>query len=258
MSKFLQLLRVLAGVFAVTTLISAPVFAQDDEEDDGSASGVEFDLSNMFDFQMLSGMGARLAPYGDNLMGDMIDKNTGGISFEHTEVSLPGNSNLEVAFRRKISQGLLGTTPFQQGFGDWVIDLPVAHVAYATGVSTIPQPPAPVFDDGCLNNIGAMGRNVRAGVPHIGTIDIQPSSHLAGAVLYVPGKGLSGHPGPVKTLADPKSDWTSGARTTDHAGIPSVEQMILIYLTYMNRNFLIERQLGAKQLSTYGAIMLYI
>ena len=217
MSKFLAVLRIMASMMAVVMLIASPVYGQDDEED-GSESSARFDLSNIFDFQKLSGMEARLAPYGDNLMGDMIDKNTGGISFEHTEVSLPGNSNLEVAFRRKISQGLLGATPFQQGFGDWVIDLPVAHVAYATGATTIPQPPAPVFDDGCLNNIGAMGRNVRVGLPHIGTTDVQPSSHLAGAVLYVPGKGLSGHPGPVKTLADPKSDWTSGARTTDHAG----------------------------------------
>lgn len=42
---------------------------------------------------------------GNNLLGEMIDPNTGSIEFEHVDVTLPGNSGLEVAIRRRRGRG---------------------------------------------------------------------------------------------------------------------------------------------------------
>ena len=50
--------------FVMVLTFSAPILAQDDDEDD-----VMLDLSNVHDFKMLSGMDARLAPHGNDLMG---------------------------------------------------------------------------------------------------------------------------------------------------------------------------------------------
>ena len=66
----------------------------------------------------------RLQALGDDLMGDMIDPNTGSIVFEHVDVSLPGNSGLEVAFRRKITQDDPEYSSGQMGFASWSIDVP--------------------------------------------------------------------------------------------------------------------------------------
>ena len=124
--------------FAMALALSAPILAQDDDDDDGELR--LGDLSVIKDYKKLSGMAVRLKPHGTDLMGDMIDKNTGGITFQHTDVSIPGNSGLEVALRRKISQGDPRYTPFQQGFGDWVIDLPIAYVSYGYDHNATPDP----------------------------------------------------------------------------------------------------------------------
>ena len=50
-------------------------------------------------------MTERLKPHGNDLMGDVIDKNTGSIAFAYVDIEIPGNSNLDVALRRKLDQG---------------------------------------------------------------------------------------------------------------------------------------------------------
>ena len=61
----------------------------------------------------------RLTTFGNDLLGDQIDPNTGAISFEHTDISLPGNSKLEVALRRRVSQGWLYDEGVNAEFGNW-------------------------------------------------------------------------------------------------------------------------------------------
>lgn len=61
----------------------------------------------------------RLTAFGPDLLGDQIDPNTGAIVFEHTDVSLPGNSRLEVALRRRLSQGYLYDEGVDAEFGNW-------------------------------------------------------------------------------------------------------------------------------------------
>lgn len=184
--------------------------AQEDEDEEVGIGN----LSNVYDFQALGGMESRLLPHGDDLMGDMIDKNTGGVSFEHTDVSIPGNFNIEVALRRKLSQGDSRSSPYQQGFGDWVLDIPVAYASYAT---SLVNPQRPVFNNGCLNEYGPMRRDATVSVGSTSQ-DVRFDVHAEGLVLSVPGQGLTGFPSDPKKIMDPAANWKEAPRSTDNHG----------------------------------------
>ena len=66
----------------------------------------------------------RLTAYGDDLMGDSIDRHLGTLVFEHTDVSLSGNSNLEVAIRRRLMQGENYRDDVNVDFADWELLTP--------------------------------------------------------------------------------------------------------------------------------------
>ena len=215
----MSIFALIRGVFIAALMMVmsvGTVYSQSEEDEDPAQAGRLGDLSNIKDFKELSGMAGRLAPHGDDLMGDMIDKNTGGISFQHTDISIPGNSGLEVALRRKRSQGTPTFSPFQNGFGDWDIELPIAYIAYAQNVEDNGNPD-PTFDDGCLRNSGPMVRDARAG-SRGGSVDISSDIHTSGSILYIPGQGLSGYPGSLHSPSDFKSDWRSNGTTTDFEG----------------------------------------
>ena len=77
----------------------------------------------------------RLQPDGDGLLGDSVDLNTGSTQFEQVDISIPGNSGLEVAIRRTRGLGFpfphLDATSFISGgpqssnpFSDWSLEVP--------------------------------------------------------------------------------------------------------------------------------------
>jgi len=73
----------------------------------------------------------RLTAFGTDLLGDLIDPHTGTLVFEHTDVSLPGNSGLEVAIRRRRSQGFLYHEFVDAEFADWELMVPRIKVTTA-------------------------------------------------------------------------------------------------------------------------------
>ncbi|MDJ0919603.1 MAG: RHS repeat-associated core domain-containing protein [Henriciella sp.] len=80
------------------------------------------------------------------LLGEAIDMNTGTLSFEHVDVSLPGNSDLEVAIRRSRD----GSYPFphldstatpssqqiSNSFSDWKLEVPTISMIWASDFMT--------------------------------------------------------------------------------------------------------------------------
>ncbi|MBF7074233.1 DUF2778 domain-containing protein [Glaciecola sp. MH2013] len=70
---------------------------------------------------------ASLRAHDFGIFGDNIDPYTGGLSFSHIDVSLPGNSHLEVAVRRSVSQATTYHPQQSRGFGDWELDVPRIH-----------------------------------------------------------------------------------------------------------------------------------
>lgn len=197
---------VLVRLIGLLLVAAVPVMAEDDE-------GPTI-IENSFDYELLSGMHSRMEPHGNDLMGDMIDKKTGGLQLEHIDVSIPGNSSLDVAFRRKIVSGSKNYSPHQQAFGNWVLDLPIAYFAYGyDGGTTHPD-----FNDGCVQDYGDINRRLYTGAGSA-SIDFGGNAHREGVVLNVSGKQLSGFPARDSVgLLDPKGDWASGGQETDHLG----------------------------------------
>ena len=125
----------------------------------------------------------------DGLMGDSIDPHLGGLSFEHTDVSLPGNSGLEVAIRRKREQGDFylrqGPNAEVAEFGDWQLAAPRIRVmlphdqqwgASRCSQSSVSQlPPASEWSN-------------TSGGP-VATYFILPREYSEGVMLDVPGQG---------------------------------------------------------------------
>ncbi|MEM6554500.1 MAG: RHS repeat-associated core domain-containing protein [Pseudomonadota bacterium] len=96
-------------------------WAQDeDEEDEIGAFEQQMPLMNILNRQDYS---IRLQPLGLGLMGDQIDPYTGQMTITHTDVSLPGNSELEVAVKR---QHRSRSVSEQQDYfmGDWELVIP--------------------------------------------------------------------------------------------------------------------------------------
>jgi len=54
--------------------------------------------------------------------GDNVDIDTGALSFQHTDISLPGNSDLPVALTRQLSRATVGD--IGPGIGGWKFAVP--------------------------------------------------------------------------------------------------------------------------------------
>lgn len=73
----------------------------------------------------------RLTAFGDDMFGDLIDPHTGGLTFEQTDVSLPGNTHLPVAIIRRRESGFLHGELVDAEFGDWEYVVPRLEVVTA-------------------------------------------------------------------------------------------------------------------------------
>jgi len=69
------------------------------------------------------GVPERLEAYDFGLLGDKIDFATGSLTFSQTDISIPGNSSLEVAVRRKTAGRALQAES-SGFFADWQMDVP--------------------------------------------------------------------------------------------------------------------------------------
>ena len=77
-----------------------------------------------FDQGLLVRSGETIQALGPNLMGDMINDYTGGLSFSQADVSLPGNSALPVGVSRRLVTGTRQAAMKHGLFGDWDLELP--------------------------------------------------------------------------------------------------------------------------------------
>ncbi len=69
--------------------------------------------------------GKTITTLGPNLFGDHVDIGHGGLSFSATDVSLPGNSDLPVAFTRtNVIRNVKGYAVYDFSMADWQLDIP--------------------------------------------------------------------------------------------------------------------------------------
>ena len=113
-------------IFLVCGIFSPPIVAED------LLQSEPISVIPRVEYEKRQGAEQRLEVLGDDLFGDGIDPSTGSIQFTHTDVSLPGNFPLEVAVRRKLSQGVYFRRNEILEFGDWQIDVPRITVVTPT------------------------------------------------------------------------------------------------------------------------------
>ena len=90
----------------------------------GTAFAATYTTDPATEWQKKQNSDERLRAYGEDILGDGIDPHTGALSFQHTDVSLPGNSGLEVALRRTRGQGFNFAVGVDYGFADWDVETP--------------------------------------------------------------------------------------------------------------------------------------
>ncbi|MEL6857181.1 MAG: RHS repeat-associated core domain-containing protein [Pseudomonadota bacterium] len=83
------------------------------------------------EWQKRQNIDGRLTAFGEDLIGDAIDPHTGSLVFTHTDVSVPGNSALQVAITRRRVSGFLYDEHEHAEFGDWELITPRLKVTAA-------------------------------------------------------------------------------------------------------------------------------
>ncbi len=163
-----------------------------------------------YDFLTNQGVNERLTPNGLDLMGDQIDPNYGAITFEHVDVSIPGNSGLEVALRRKaVQRPHFDQDAAQYGFGDWSVAVPMIHMMYLrdyeNGYYNPPSQPLEARPGAvtatCPTIPGSMYLSppTYPGTPNYPPpLNVYSADYSNGNWLYVPGRVNSGVMGAVE------------------------------------------------------------
>ena len=182
-----------------------------------SSAGAQEKLGDLwvnFDYRTTGGADARLEPLGNDLMGDNVDKSTGSIRFNHTDVSLPGNSNLEVSVRRTRRQDIARTTPHQHAFGDWTFDLPIFYkkTVISPGYNQTP----PTISGGCVTDPGSDDASYHFITG--GGADIPGHTVRGGVILDVPGRDVSGFPAAGFLPDESLKDWKTKSESIDFNG----------------------------------------
>ena len=118
-------LLVFSSVMFSVTALAQGLPGPGDGGGGGFGGGVNTQLPEpIIDWQKKQDETGRLSALSMGLMGDRIEPHTGGLSFEHTDVVLPGNSSLDVSIRRRIQTGALYKSNVKAEFGDWELIVP--------------------------------------------------------------------------------------------------------------------------------------
>lgn len=122
--------------------------------------------------------------------GETVDLSTGGVEFMTTDVSIPGNSAIPVAFGRRRSIEIGRTSDYQ--LADWDIDVPFVEGIYAQGQGwMVGGSSGPASAMRCANatdtSVAQPGSVVRGS--GASSITFQAQDYWLGTHLQIPGAG---------------------------------------------------------------------
>ena len=115
-----------------------------------------------------------LTPYGVDLLGEQFDLATGTLSFNQTDVILPGNSGLEVGIRRYLNTAQRYFQPVNE-FGDWGLDIPRMEMmvaglnAWKSNRCTTASDPGPAVKNGTTFESYEYWNGLKMTIPGHGT-----------------------------------------------------------------------------------------
>jgi len=129
MSKFLSLVKITAiWLVCFTIYVSAPNLAKAQDSEGGDIYDVDENFRPDLDAELSTG----LASFDAGVAGDTIDMSNGSLTFRHTDVSLPGNSDLPVSFGRFYTYK--GVDYHGNQVGGWNMDIPFLQSSYNLGL----------------------------------------------------------------------------------------------------------------------------
>ena len=96
------------------------------------ALGSNEDIEPIVEWEKKQNAEQRLEVFGDDFLGDAIDPHTGSLTFSHTDINLPGNSQLSVSLARQRSGGFTYKDGVDTEFGDWTVSVPRISVTSLT------------------------------------------------------------------------------------------------------------------------------
>lgn len=173
----------------------------------GALAQFNSDQSYTNDIQPIE-IDGKFEPLGDGLAGDSIEHDRGTLSFYHTDVDIPGNSNLPVRFAR--SYTLHGTAYTGNHLGGWQIDVPfITTRMRITGYG----PEGAIWDNPSINYCFLKATD-RAG----GNFD-QLSKFYSGFKLHTPGgqvQPIMEVPSGAATNFPYEGQYSYTATTTNH------------------------------------------
>lgn len=120
--------------------------------------------------------GESVSAYDGGLFGDSLSMATGAVEFSATDVSLPGNDAIPVAFGRRRSIDIGREPTF--AMGDWDLDIPFMEGVFGAGQGWIVDTAQPT------QRCSSPGISTMA-PPYLG--EIQPSKYWQGIHLQTPG-----------------------------------------------------------------------
>ncbi len=165
----------LAKFFVVSflaTALTANAYEPDLPPGGGGSSGPDPDTFEYTEWHKKIEANQRLTVFGSDLLGDRIDPHLGSLSFSQTDVSIPGNSALEVAINRTRSGGLAYKYNVEVEFGDWELSTPRIQTISIDGSWSgnrcsadfdVTLPDGPVSNDTFTNTKYSNGVMVRVG-----------------------------------------------------------------------------------------------
>ena len=125
----------------------------------------------------------------NGLFGESIDPYTGKVTFRITDVSIPGNNDLDVSISRYIDLDQVLGTPkmarWNEIFGGWQMELPYLHGIFATSTG---------WQAGSISGVRCNQPSVAQAAPPTVNATVGPQAftsdmYWGGSSLYVPNQG---------------------------------------------------------------------
>ena len=138
-----------------------------------TSPGTDFDIGSLItNYKAAGGGSLYLSALDENLMGENYDVDTGSVSFNHTDVALPGNNSLPVTFSRRADGNyhlVYGEDHISEIGKAWKVDIPYVVTRVEQGNSL-----------SCVDTLDVSDRFVNSFFTE--SLDI-------GTKLYTPGSG---------------------------------------------------------------------
>lgn len=120
---------------------------------------------------------------GEDMFGEQVNFYTGSTSFQHTDLSLPGNDALPMVVSRRLDIADVKDNPFGRFFGDWELDVPYVGGLFLESQGWIVGTSQPLLR--CSSPTSA---DLLQAAP-VTYNQFTPNQYWHGYDLFVPGKG---------------------------------------------------------------------